>query len=804
MRISSAILLLSTSILAGCLGGGKENIRPDSYVRPQVPFHTPVHVATVTTLTNGDSVDYTIASIQNEDLSRSGSDNVIIAGRQSAGDGQTSANHSGSRISVLGWANGTLVDQTSQWFNPGENVINGTEYAVQFGQFTNSGYKDMVVGPSTDGITADPGPAYVYFNNGSTFTRTAIPMDNINPTELARPDSRQSVWSHDFTIASLRNNGVSDIIFSDYGWNTTLAFNNGNNTFTTYTQQNRILPGNSSIAAADFLRNGTTTLFAVDSGGPQNLPGLYSWNITNNNLNFTKLWDGPLPIFEQPQWKSTVAPSGSHNIRAVAHDFNTDGASDVIVISRPGPVNGSWPSYSAIQFLKNDGTGHFTDVTNDILIGYNHNTVASYNPRFIDLFGTGRQDILLAGAGDFTGNNNSFQILLKGDDGKYRSAFQSVLKDFATQANALKGADNSGNTINIIQSPDNKMYLVTAVNFRDGGTQRQAVYMSLMGGNASTFTTAQQTISQMQSQWPWMSSVQANTILAQTAQSYLGIGSIIDPDAAMAPAGALTLALGNRNIPLSGTISGVQASPEVTRLMAVDTFGRNYSINFSPTSVATKLNYWNYNTEIDQKQLTSHAEFLVNGSINTVNGMRIAQDPTNFSAGTPAIPLNENWSWNMQYTSLGFNPWFVISGAWGQVKNSTIIESVNTYRNDNFQAQFGIMNVATNIESALITRVSNMQGVWAEAGFVEQKWGVYAGVKPIIVNGAVEATLPTSVDYRGNIQYTNTKMNFQNPINGYVRAMYSGNIKKYISYKLSGMVVDNGHFRVQSELRINY
>jgi hypothetical protein len=40
-----------------------------------------------------------------------------------------------------------------------------------------------------------------------------------------------------------------------------------------------------------------------------------------------------------------------------------------------------------------------------------------------------------------------------------------------------------------------------------------------------------------------------------------------------------------------------------------------------------RLNAFGYNTEHnDQYELTSHAEYLVNGALTTVNGMRVGTD----------------------------------------------------------------------------------------------------------------------------------------------------------------------------------
>jgi hypothetical protein len=110
----------------------------------------------------------------------------------------------------------------------------------------------------------------------------------------------------------------------------------------------------------------------------------------------------PTPRFQLPRWAAAGFGENlaggrrvSHDVRAVNFDFNSDGRPDVIVMSRPWKTNGQWPQFSEIQFLKNNGSGNFVDVTDSTVVGYNTSMPVSYNPRFVDLNGDGLLDILL-------------------------------------------------------------------------------------------------------------------------------------------------------------------------------------------------------------------------------------------------------------------------------------------------------------------------------------------------------------------------------------------------------------------------
>ena len=76
----------------------------------------------------------------------------------------------------------------------------------------------MIVTHSQD--MSSYGPAALFKNNGSNFTKVSIPTANI--------------WSHGSDIGDLNNDGYKDIIMTDYGPNSTIALNNQVNGFTTY------------------------------------------------------------------------------------------------------------------------------------------------------------------------------------------------------------------------------------------------------------------------------------------------------------------------------------------------------------------------------------------------------------------------------------------------------------------------------------------------------------------------------------------------------------------------------------------
>jgi hypothetical protein len=191
-------------------------------------------------------------------------------------------------------------------------------------------------------------------------------------------------------------------------------------------------------------------------------------------------------------------------------------------------------------------------------------------------------------------------------------------------------------------------------------------------------------------------------------------------------------------------------------------------------------------------------------------GPGMLQKPTQYTMGIPEVYRNGRLSYGMQYTNLNSNPWIAFGGSWGSVTNSGILDNVVTYRDSGFSAQASLMNVTTNITPGLITRVNNMTGAWAETGYrfgdvrQEGDFGFYAGVKPVVLSGSVEARLPTSVDNQGNIHYTNKTLMVQNQVTPYVRALYTNMLDRNTQYKFSAMTTTmNGtnQFRIMHELK---
>jgi hypothetical protein len=820
----STVFLLSACAGGGGGGGGANNpggMAPPTPVpvpsdptpaptptpspAPSVPYATPTRVGSVTPI-NSSAYEYDSSAMYSENLTSNGQ-SLITAGRSGTTNGGSYPTYN---INVFDWENGSLVNKTSQWFSGNDNVVLGTEPSVKFGDLNGDGKKDMFVSPNTDN-GANIGSGWLFLNNGSSFTRVNLGL-NVN--------------GHDSAIYDINRDGVDDIFVTG----SRVVFGSRTNNFSVHTVSGRDYGGTAgSVAIADFVGNNTSSVILTDQAGFQTGgTRLYSWAMTDGgrptlDFELTKISTLPSSRFFLPKW-ADKGFSGSHDYRALAFDFDNSGKTSAVIFSRPVMANGTWPDFSEIQFLKNQGGGSFIDVTDTTLVGYDTKTSANYNPKLVDVNSDGLTDIVLGATG--WGSTTGAQVLIHTKEHKYVASYAAVIDAFVGQSLNLEKAINASaqtgaNGIVFVKGPDGSMYLATAISYSGSGTQQKAIYLSKLG---TTTTTAQATVNSVKQIWPWMSDAQVNTVLAASSTNYFGF-NLLDTSKVFQPVGDISVPLAGKGLtPIRGYVMGLGLDNSDS--VIVDGVGRTFNTSFKFMNVSG-LNSFGYNTEhIDQHNLTSHAEYLVNGTPVTYGNMRVASEnrvgftgdglgastvstlsPQQYSIGIPEIYKNGKFSYGAQYTSLNSNPWMAFGGSWGSVTNSGIMDNVVSYRDGGFGAQASLMHVTTNITPGLITKVNNIIGTWAETGYRytdTDKFGdlgLYAGIKPMVLSGNVEATMPTSVDNSGNVVYTNKKIAIQNQVTPYVRALYTNMIDKKTMYRFSVMGTQQGQYRLMHELR---
>ena len=762
------IALLGATALSACGGGGGggggggySNNNPS----PSLVYQRPVAQATVDPFAGGNENKVFVGDSFVTDLDGDGSsDDIVIAGRQS--QPESAADWNNNKLSVHSFENGALVDKTSQWFSGSDNIIIGTEPDVKFADFFNTGRNDMIVTHSQD--MSSYGPATFFRNNGSNFTKVSIPTANI--------------WSHGSDVGDLNNDGYKDIFMLDYGWNSTVALNNTVNGFTTKVdsrgQTGDLRFGGSGATIGNFMNNGgNNEIIITDAACPANGTAascnnnndtkMYSVDFTGGDVTYT--WVADLP-------DGANSANTDHHVRVVNHDFNEDGNADVIVFSR---TSSSWATeLSDIQFLQNDGSGNFTDTTSSTLIGYKNDTASTYKPRFFDINGDGKTDILVSGQ-EYSGNGggyNSHQFLLKTTDNKYVAAYQNVLKGFLGDVATISGNTVDGATVNVFQADDGNKYLVTWASTGYSTADRKiTVFMSRLDGTAIAAGTA---VNMIQNAWSYLSDAQAAQALSDTGQAFAG-GTVIDINKAFQPIGTLHMG----GLALNGSVYGFDIG-DVTG-QALDGIGRNYAVNLAPSNIDSN-GATMYNSIASFNTVSNDG--IIAGADNSTQQFTVGQ---NMWSNADEV-TGDGTTYSVHMSKLNSNPWIGFSGIWGEVDNTNIVDNVVTYKQGGFTAKASAMHVKTNFQKGLITDVSDQLGVWGELGYKNGNLDLGAGVHPVLLKGDVKANVPTSVDMRGNLNYTEHKFKLPTNINGYLKANYNFSLDKNTKIKVSGAVSQSG------------
>ena len=780
MKLNTLALAVSV-LITGCGGGGGGGpgsnpiIRPDL---PNVPYYTPVKVgnATMSTVSTATS---SVAGAFSKDLTGSGQENLIVAGRN------LDTARSPSQITVYGWNNGVLVDQTSQWFSGSDNVIAGTEPDIEFGDFNNDGKTDLYIAPSTDSSSSRGAPGVVLINNGSSFTRTNL---NIGST-----------WAHDSVVYDFDRDGRSDIFNIDFGNNASLSISNGDGTFTTYMNTSPALAGAASVTAADFLGNGTTSIIVTDSSSViSDQTRLLTYSLSSGNLVLSTAKTLPIPRFDLAKYSqyNTSGQPGSHTIRSIAFDFDNSGIPSAVLITAPSWVmSSSLTDKSEIQFLKNDGAGNFTDVTDTVLVGYNTKLQPDYNPQLLDINGDGLTDIFLGGE-TWDSSVTNTAVLIHTAEHKYVYSYADIFTAFQNQVidmeRLVASASVSGGQTSIIKGPDNTFYMVSMLSVRNPstGVQEKAIYLSKMGAQTPS---AQATAAAIKQAWPYLSDGAVNEVLATTSNTVFSLREI-NLEKIFNPIGSLRLPGTSQTF--SGSITGINMSG--INPIAVDDYNRGFNLNVPTTAMQ---NTWLNN----QNGLGQETRASYSFNLTEVNGVKLGlnNDLQSFTVGK-GFKLNDHAQLNLQTTNLPFNPFFNMSGSWGTIKSSTTTEASVIAEKDGWIGKAGVMLTQSDIAPGLVTKVGTITSAWAEGGYDFGDTKLFAGLFPKVIGGRVTLNMPTSIDTYGKVSYNNVVAKVTNPTTGYLRLSQSKYITKQSKFTFNAVVTSTGQTKAYGEFKVQF
>jgi hypothetical protein len=758
-------LLASAVVLAGCGGGGPggSNLNTGN-VRTSVSYETPTQINHFVPLT-GQGITAVQTGVYTQDLNKDSVEEVVVAG-SGAKTGNWETDWRKFNMQVYGWNTGSFTNETNAWFSGTDNVVQGHS-AVNFADFNGDTHVDMFVNADTD--TDKIASEYlVYFNSGNnSFVRTDL---NIPTT-----------WSHDSEVYDFNGDGIYDIFTIDYAKAHTISFGTTSGSFTSYSSDPNgpTATGASGISIADYLNDGSTTIVMTDSGADgNNDTALFSYSIVGGQLELTKIAQLPGSRFGLEKWDS-VRHAPGHAVRSENMDFNNDGLTDIIVFEWMwNPNNDIGPS--EVQFLRNDGGGNFTDVTDTVLVNYDHQRNQSYTPLFIDVNNDGLLDIFLSSSDYPVGDNqrsyhDSTRVLVQTVDGKFVEKYADVGSDFSQQLHAMtaNSIDSWTQPIQIVKGPNNELYLFGTVLYVEDGSTATATYLSKVG---STGTITPQSVSDViGSVWPYLTDAQKNQVLAQTSQMTLQGTQVVSLERALEPVGDLKV----DGVKINGNLSVAGLNNSVfSKVTALDEIGRNYDVDITPLSN-------NFTPTVDAVSQTRQLGFTATGNNTTYN----------FGADTSSI-LDSEWRFGFAIGKQQQNPWLNFDGMFGTVNSTQTVEvDVNKEYQNGIWHRAGIVQYQTDFTPGLVTRVDDLWAGYAVLGYKEQGLNLYGGLKPTLFSGNVKVKLPTDVDTSGNLMYTDHTVSVRNRALGFLGIDYKFvlDITKALEYNVNAQIDSAGN-----------
>jgi subtilisin family serine protease len=333
----------------------------------------------------------------------------------------------------------------------------------------------------------------------------------------------------------------------------------------------------------------------------------------------------------------------------------------------------------------------------------------------------------------------------------------------------------------------------------------------VMSGTSQAAPVVAGAVAIVHQMWPYMKGDQMVQLLLKTANKNLpgytaetmGAG-MLDLDRATRPVGNLGISLTGRTgttQPISGSISlpGVDSAVKATlsSVSVVDEFKRDFSVDMS--SMVTRNTLMSNPWVLDHTPGQSWSAKYAGVATTKFNGFALGQvnNNTSVSLDNRAFGATGPWTHQVTLTNTNINPYVQFSGSWGSVSGSTTMEYNSTYRSEKgWWAQGGVMQTSTQYSTGMVTKLSPIYAVHGVAGYTKDGMSVYGGIKPHVVSGYLDITVPTSVDSDGVMRYSNVRANLDQgqPIT-YIGAAYRTSDRRGNSWSMRAVMDQTGVYQ---------
>lgn len=351
--------------------------------------------------------------------------------------------YSNTSVHMLGWVDGVFKEITTTWFPDNSNEVEGVG-DICFGDFNGDGKLDVFLSGYTDMDHAVH--PYALMNKGKYFEKIQF---------------KKQTWMHAITCKDINGDGFDDVLVTGYS------------SFPQYIGSSlglveyQGMVGGSGITAGDFLNNGKIQAIVLDADAndPKKDTQLLSLSLDldKKSISYSLISYLPGPRLDI-LYPEVNSKNSSHDIRAVAVDFNNDGKLDVVTFGyRFGAADTGVEHRSEIQFLKNKGDGIFEDVTDTIRIDYDMKGSVGYVPIVRDINGDGKLDIFISGPDWFSTGYNSTTLLIQSAEGKFIDSKRKEISSYI---------DSGGGQATVARGPGGVNYLVKESAWKRDGLTR--------------------------------------------------------------------------------------------------------------------------------------------------------------------------------------------------------------------------------------------------------------------------------------------------------------------------------------------